>query len=136
MEWYHDWNVEYINHKEEHDLGALELSECLACEICHPIEREVPTVFKKFWNALFKFEDTILIYNDVTLKGLLNLLSMDNREREDTIHKGKYRDIMDRITESIRYRQQPKMKEKGLRIIIVVIVRDCIEGNLENEVFD
>ncbi|EXX67657.1 hypothetical protein RirG_112490 [Rhizophagus irregularis DAOM 197198w] len=28
------------------------------------------------------------------------------------------------------------MKEKGLRIIIVVIVRDCIEGNLENEVFD
>ncbi|CAB4441474.1 unnamed protein product [Rhizophagus irregularis] len=61
---------------------------------------------------------------------------MDNREREDTIHKGKCRDIMDRITESIRYRQQPKMKEKGLRIIIVVIVRDCIEGNLENEVFD
>ncbi|PKY63204.1 hypothetical protein RhiirA4_491381, partial [Rhizophagus irregularis] len=113
MEWYHDWNVEYINHKEEHDLGALELSECLACEICHPIEREVPTVFKKFWDALFKFEDTILIYNDVTLKGLLNLLSMDNREREDTIHKGKCRDIVDRIIESIRYRQQPKMKEKG-----------------------
>ncbi|POG69525.1 hypothetical protein GLOIN_2v1776850 [Rhizophagus irregularis DAOM 181602=DAOM 197198] len=61
---------------------------------------------------------------------------MDNREREDTIHKGKCRNIVDRIIESIRYRQQPKMKEKGLRIIIVVIVRDCIEGNLENEVFD
>ncbi|PKC53192.1 hypothetical protein RhiirA1_479806 [Rhizophagus irregularis] len=35
---------------------------------------------------------------------------MDNSEREDTIHKGRCRDIMDRITESIR--------------------------NLENEVFD
>ncbi|PKC52088.1 hypothetical protein RhiirA1_405163, partial [Rhizophagus irregularis] len=43
---------------------------------------------------------------------------------------------MDRITESIRYRIQPKMKEKGLRTIILVIVRDCIERNLENEVFD
>ncbi|CAB4421401.1 unnamed protein product [Rhizophagus irregularis] len=76
MEWYHDCNVEYINHKEEHDLGALELSECLACEVCHPIEREVPAVFKKFWDALFKFEDTILTYNDVTLRGLLNLLKL------------------------------------------------------------
>ncbi|CAB4472864.1 unnamed protein product [Rhizophagus irregularis] len=28
------------------------------------------------------------------------------------------------------------MKEKGLRTIILVIVRDCIEGDLENEVFD
>ncbi|CAB4473762.1 unnamed protein product [Rhizophagus irregularis] len=43
---------------------------------------------------------------------------------------------MDRITESIRYRIQPKIKEKGLRTIILVIVRDCIERNLGNEVFD
>ncbi|CAB4477693.1 unnamed protein product [Rhizophagus irregularis] len=28
------------------------------------------------------------------------------------------------------------MKEKGFRTIILVIVRDCIEGDLENEVFD
>src|SRR6185369_3190704 len=41
-----------------------------------------------------------------------------------------------RITESIRYRMQPKLKEKGLRTIILVIVRDCIERNLGNEVFD
>ncbi|GET61176.1 hypothetical protein GLOIN_2v1836489 [Rhizophagus irregularis DAOM 181602=DAOM 197198] len=136
MEWYHVWNAEYINHKQEHDLGVIEPEECLACEICNPIEREVSAAFKKFWDALFKFEDTILMYNNVTHKELLNLLSMDNREREDTIHKGKCRNIVDRIIESIRYRQQPKMKEKGLRIIIVVIVRDCIEGNLENEVFD
>ncbi|EXX55601.1 hypothetical protein RirG_223980 [Rhizophagus irregularis DAOM 197198w] len=136
MEWYHVWNAEYINHKQEHDLGVIEPEECLACEICNPIEREVPVVFKKFWDALFKFEDTILMYNNVTLKGLLDLVSMDNKEREDTIHKGKCRNIVDRIIESIRYRQQPKMKEKGLRIIMVVIVRDCIEGNLENEVFD
>ncbi|GET54020.1 hypothetical protein GLOIN_2v1765994 [Rhizophagus irregularis DAOM 181602=DAOM 197198] len=136
MEWYHVWNAEYINHKQKHDLGVIEPEECLACEICNPIEREVSAAFKKFWDALFKFEDTILMYNNVTHKELLNLLSMDNREREDTIHKGKCRNIVDRIIESIRYRQQPKMKEKGLRIIIVVIVRDCIEGNLENEVFD
>ncbi|CAB4441799.1 unnamed protein product [Rhizophagus irregularis] len=136
MEWYHIWNAEYINHKQEHDLGIIEPEECLACEICNPIEREVSTAFKKFWDALFKFEDTILMYNNVTHKELLNLLSMDNRERENTIHKGKCRNIVDRIIESIRYRQQPKLKEKGLRIIIVVIVRDCIEGNLENEVFD
>ncbi|GBC20740.2 hypothetical protein GLOIN_2v1765994 [Rhizophagus irregularis DAOM 181602=DAOM 197198] len=136
MEWYHVWNAGYINHKQEHDLGVIEPEECLACEICNPIEREVSAAFKKFWDVLFKFEDTILMYNNVTHKELLNLLSMDNREREDTIHKGKCRNIVDRIIESIRYRQQPKMKEKGLRIIIVVIVRDCIEGNLENEVFD
>ncbi|PKC54464.1 hypothetical protein RhiirA1_477279, partial [Rhizophagus irregularis] len=95
-----------------------------------------PIVFKKFWDALFKFEDAIIIYNDVTIKGVLSLLSMDNSEREDTIYKGRCRDIMDRITESIRYRIQLKIKEKGLRAIILVIVRDCIERNLENEVFD
>ncbi|CAB5367159.1 unnamed protein product [Rhizophagus irregularis] len=102
MEWYHVWNAEYINHKQEHDLGVIEPEECLACEICNPIEREVSAAFKKFWDALFKFEDTILMYNNVTHKELLNLLSMDNREREDTIHKGKCRNIVDRIIESIR----------------------------------
>ncbi|GBC30533.2 hypothetical protein GLOIN_2v1765994 [Rhizophagus irregularis DAOM 181602=DAOM 197198] len=135
MEWYHQWESEYRTHKEEHELGTEELDECLNCELCHPIVNE-PIVFKKFWDALFKFEDAIIIYNDVTIKGLLDLLSMDNSEREDTIHKGKCRDIMDRITESIRYRIQPKIKEKRLRTIILVIVRDCIERNLGNEVFD
>ncbi|GET53753.1 hypothetical protein GLOIN_2v1846315 [Rhizophagus irregularis DAOM 181602=DAOM 197198] len=135
MEWYHQWESEYRTHKEEHELGTEELDECLNCELCYPIVDE-PIVFKKFWDALFKFEDAIIIYNDVTIKGVLDLLSMNNSEREDTIHKGKCRDIMDRITESIRYRIQPKMKEKGLRTIILVIVRDCIERNLENEVFD
>ncbi|EXX67813.1 hypothetical protein RirG_110950 [Rhizophagus irregularis DAOM 197198w] len=135
MEWYHQWESEYRTHKEEHKLGTEELDECLNCELCHPIENE-PIVFKKFWDALFKFEDTIIIYNNVTIKGVIDLLSMNNSEREDTIHKGKCRDIMDRITESIRYRIQPKMKEKRLRTIILVIVRDCIERNLGNEVFD
>ncbi|GBC32790.2 hypothetical protein GLOIN_2v1765994 [Rhizophagus irregularis DAOM 181602=DAOM 197198] len=74
MEWYHVWNAEYINHKQEHDLGVIEPEECLACEICNPIEREVSAAFKKFWDALFKFEDTILMYNNVTHKELLNLL--------------------------------------------------------------
>ncbi|PKY58913.1 hypothetical protein RhiirA4_513859 [Rhizophagus irregularis] len=135
MEWYHQWESEYRTHKEEHELRTEELDECLSCELCYPIVNE-PIVFKKFWDALFKFEDAIIIYNDVTIKGVLSLLSMDNSEREDTIHKGRCRDIMDRITESIRYRIQPKIKEKGLRAIILVIVRDCIERNLENEVFD
>ncbi|GBC29379.2 ribonuclease H-like domain-containing protein [Rhizophagus irregularis DAOM 181602=DAOM 197198] len=135
MEWYHQWESEYRTHKEEHELRTGELDECLNCELCHPIGNE-PMVFKKFWDALFKFEDTIIIYNNVTIKGVIDLLSMDNSEREDTIHKGKCRDIMDRITESIRYRIQPKMKEKGLQTIILVIVRDYIERNLENEVFD
>ncbi|GET62290.1 1-phosphatidylinositol 4,5-bisphosphate phosphodiesterase-like [Rhizophagus irregularis DAOM 181602=DAOM 197198] len=135
MEWYHQWESEYRTHKEEHEVGTEELDECLNCELCYPIVNE-PIVFKKFWDALFKFEDAIIIYNDVTIKGVLDLLSMNNSEREDTIHKGKCRDIMDRITESIRYRIQPKIKEKGLRTIILVIVRDCIERNLENEVFD
>ncbi|RGB34907.1 hypothetical protein C1646_760014, partial [Rhizophagus diaphanus] len=87
MEWYHFWRKDY--------------------------ERgETPIVFKKFWDILFKFEPMILTYNDVTLKGLLGLPSMDNREREDTIHKGKCRDIVDRIIESIKYKQQPTMREK------------------------
>jgi len=135
MEWYHIWEADYANHKQEHveDMG---LTENWACEICNPIIGEVPTVFKKFWEALFKFEGTIQIYNGITIKGLLDLLSMDNKIREDTIHKGRCRNILDRITESIRYGRQPTMKEKGLRIIIVVIVRDVIEGNLENEVND
>ncbi|RGB29592.1 hypothetical protein C1646_672320, partial [Rhizophagus diaphanus] len=136
MEWYHIWKDDYESHKQKHDEGTIELSECLSCEICHLIEGETPIVFKKFWDILFKFEPMILMYNDVTLKRLLGLLSMDNREREDTIHKGKCRDIVDRIIESIKYSQQPTMREKGLKIIIVVIVRDCIEGNLENEVCD
>ncbi|CAB4373968.1 unnamed protein product [Rhizophagus irregularis] len=135
MEWYHQWESEYRTHKKEHELGTEELDECLNCKLCHLIVNE-PIVFKKFWDVLFKFEDTIIIYNNVTIKGVIDLLSMNNSERKDTIHKGKCRDIMDGITELIRYRIQPKMKEKGLRTIILVIVRDCIEGDLENEVFD
>ncbi|RGB24652.1 hypothetical protein C1646_772786 [Rhizophagus diaphanus] len=137
MEWYHVWEADYATHKQEHEnLEDFELSECLSCEIYHPIIGEVPAVFKKFWDALFKFEDTIRTYNNITIKGLLNLLSTDNKIREDTIHKGKCRSILDQIIESIRYRKQPIMREKGLRIIIIVIVSDCIEGNLENEVYN
>ena len=130
MEWYHGLNVEYKEHKDEHDLGLIELSECLACEICYPVTIK-PVVFQKFWEFLFKFEYIIEEYNGKTIGGVLELLSMDNREREETCHKGKCRNIMDRIIESIRYKQQPVYKDKGLRSIILVIVRDCIERNLE-----
>jgi hypothetical protein len=107
----------------------------LACEICYPVTIR-PVVFQKFWEFLFKFEYTIEEYNGKTIGGVLELLSMDNREREETCHKGRCRNIMDRIIESIRYKQQPIHKDKGLRSIILVIVRDCIERDLENEVFD
>ncbi|GBC35445.2 hypothetical protein GLOIN_2v1810692 [Rhizophagus irregularis DAOM 181602=DAOM 197198] len=75
MEWYHQWESEYRTHKGEHELRTGELDECLNCELCHPIGNEP--------------------------MGVIDLLSMDNSEREDTIHKGKCRDIMDRITELI-----------------------------------
>ncbi|GES97975.1 hypothetical protein GLOIN_2v1886091 [Rhizophagus clarus] len=41
-----------------------------------------------------------------------------------------------RIMESIRYNEQPNFKEKGLRQVLVVIARDCIENNKENVVCD
>ncbi|RGB38634.1 hypothetical protein C1646_755436 [Rhizophagus diaphanus] len=106
MEWCHIWKTDYKNHKRKHESKVIELSEYLLCEICHPIEGEIPVVCKKFWEVLFKFEATILAYNNVTLTGLLNLLSIDNRIREDTVHKGECRNITDRIIESIIYWRQ------------------------------
>jgi hypothetical protein len=103
MEWYHGLNIEYIEHKGEHDLGVEELSECLACEICYPVTIN-PVVFQKFWNFLFKFEYTIEEYNGKTIGGVLELLSMSNKEREETCHKGRCRNIIDRIIESKRGR--------------------------------
>src|SRR6185369_16382184 len=135
MEWYHERNVDYQEHKQDHELGVIEISECLTCEICYPVTIN-PVVFQKFWEFLSKFEYTIESYNGKTIGGVLELLSMDNKEREETCHKGRCRNIMDRIIESIRYKSQPEHKEKGLRSIILVIVRDCIERNLENEVYD
>src|ERR1700722_160894 len=136
MEWHHKWERDYKEHEKEHEEGVTELSECLSCEICHPIRNNVPVVFKKFWNMLAKFEDTIASCNNITIKGVLDLLSMENTEREETIHEGKYRNIADRIIESIQYSRKPKLREIGMRNIILVIIRDCIEGNLENEEFD
>ncbi|RGB25120.1 hypothetical protein C1646_675834 [Rhizophagus diaphanus] len=38
MEWYHMWKAEYESHKQKHDEGTIELSECLSCETCHSIK--------------------------------------------------------------------------------------------------
>ncbi|PKY60339.1 hypothetical protein RhiirA4_483928, partial [Rhizophagus irregularis] len=40
------------------------------------------------------------------------------------------------MVESIRYLKQPTLREKGLKIIIIVIVRDCIENDKEGETMD
>jgi hypothetical protein len=40
----------------------------------------------------------------MTIKGVLSLLNINNPKRENTIHKGKCKNIINRITELIRYR--------------------------------
>ncbi|POG60626.1 hypothetical protein GLOIN_2v1815633 [Rhizophagus irregularis DAOM 181602=DAOM 197198] len=40
------------------------------------------------------------------------------------------------MVESIRYLKQPVLRDKGLKIIIIVIVRDCIENDKEDETMD
>ncbi|UZO16357.1 uncharacterized protein OCT59_007746 [Rhizophagus irregularis] len=140
MEWYETWRVDYENHKLRHDenIGNVDIYELrgenITCEICYPI-RDTPEVFKKFWKILQKFEYTIKDYNAETIRALLNLLSIDGEERNNYT-KGRTRDALDVMVESIRYLKQPVLREKGLKIIIIVIVRDCIENDKEDETMD
>ncbi|GBC23202.2 hypothetical protein GLOIN_2v1848990 [Rhizophagus irregularis DAOM 181602=DAOM 197198] len=140
MEWYETWRVDYENHKLRHDenIGNIDIDELrgenITCEICYPT-RDTPEVFKKFWKILQKFEYTIKDYNAETIRALLNLLSIDSEERNNYT-KGRTRDALDVIVESIRYLKQPVLREKGLKIIIIVIVRDCIENDKEDETMD
>ncbi|PKY60990.1 hypothetical protein RhiirA4_431515, partial [Rhizophagus irregularis] len=140
MEWYAIWKSDYENHKLRHDenIGNMDTNELrgenITCEICYPV-RNVPEVFKKFWKILQKFEYTVKDYNTETIKALLNLLSIDSEER-DNYTRGKTRDALDVMVESIRYLKQPTLREKGLKIIMIVIVRDCIENDKESETMD
>ncbi|POG57990.1 hypothetical protein GLOIN_2v1848990, partial [Rhizophagus irregularis DAOM 181602=DAOM 197198] len=140
MEWYETWRVDYENHKLRHDenIGNVDIDELrgenITCEICYPM-RDTPEVFKKFWRILQKFEYTIKGYNAETIRALLNLLSIDSEERNNYT-KGRTRDALDVMVESIRYLKQPILREKGLKIIIIVIVRDCIENDKEDETMD
>ncbi|GET65659.1 hypothetical protein GLOIN_2v1815633 [Rhizophagus irregularis DAOM 181602=DAOM 197198] len=140
MEWYETWRVDYENHKLRHDENIRNVDidelrgENITCEICYPI-RDTPEVFKKFWRILQKFEYTIRDYNAETIRALINLLSIDSEERNNYT-KGKTRDALDIIVESIRYLKQPILREKGLKIIIIVVARDCIENDKEDETID
>ncbi|GET50711.1 hypothetical protein GLOIN_2v1815633 [Rhizophagus irregularis DAOM 181602=DAOM 197198] len=140
MEWYETWRVDYENHKLRHDenIGNVDIDELrgenITCEICYPI-RDTPEVFKKFWRILQKFEYTIRDYNAETIRALINLLSIYSEERNNYT-KGKTRDALDIIVESIRYLKQPILREKGLKIIIIVVARDCIENDKEDETMD
>src|SRR3989337_647021 len=140
MEWYETWEVDYKNHKLRHDedIGNVDIHELrgenIACELCYPVEN-IPEVFKKFWKILHKFEHTIKDYNAETIRALLNLLSINSEERNNYT-KGKTRDALDIMIESIRYAKRPILREKGLKIIIIVIVRDCIENDKEDETMD
>ncbi|GET00757.1 hypothetical protein GLOIN_2v1825271 [Rhizophagus clarus] len=96
---------------------------------------EVPRVFEKVWKILKKFESSIGEYNRITVIEVLNLLNIDSRKRDD-YNRPKIKKILDRIIESIRYNEQPSFKEKGLRQVLVVIARDYIENNKENESMD
>src|SRR4051812_33839851 len=100
MEWYHQWKREYKNHKKEYEEGTARIGDNVTCEECYPIE-STPVVFEKFWNILLKFESEIASYNGMTIRETLKLLSMENEEREDTIHKGECRNILDNIIKSI-----------------------------------
>src|SRR4051794_6819718 len=97
MEWYHQWEREYRNHKEEYEVGTAQIGDNITCEEYYPIEVESVLTFKKFWDILFKFEDKIARYNGMTIREVLSLLGMNNGEREDTLYKGKCREIMDQI---------------------------------------
>ncbi|CAB4405845.1 unnamed protein product [Rhizophagus irregularis] len=140
MEWYANWKVDYEDHKLRHDenIGNVDTNELrgenITCEICYPV-RNIPEVFKKFWKILQKFEYTIRDYNAETIRALLNLLSMENEERNNYTRE-KARGVLDTMVESIRYLKQPTLREKGLKIIIIVIVRDCIENDKEGETMD
>ena len=136
MEYFTARQLEYFNHQELHEISTIiKDKDCLACEKCYPIRVEVPKVFEKVWKILKKFEDSIGGYNQVTVTEVLNLLSIDSRERDD-YNRAKTRKVLDRIIESIRYNKQPDFKEKGLRQILVVITRDCIKNDKENEICD
>ncbi|GBC05182.1 hypothetical protein RclHR1_06080011 [Rhizophagus clarus] len=125
--------MDYYNHQELHETQMIvKDKDCLLCEKCYPIREEVPRVFEKVWKILKKFESSIGEYNRITVIEVLNLLSIDSRERDD-YNRPKIKKILDRIIESIRYNEQPSFKEKGLRQVLVVIARDCIENNKENK---
>src|SRR5689334_12556715 len=91
--------------------------------------------FQEILENITKFEYTIRDYNAETIRALLNLLSIDSEERNNYT-KGKTRDALDTMVESIRYLKQPTLREKGLKIIIIVIVRDCIGNDKEGETMD
>ncbi|CAB5383175.1 unnamed protein product [Rhizophagus irregularis] len=111
MEWYETWRVDYENHKLRHDenIGNVDIDELRG--------------------------ENITYYNAETIRALLNLLSIDSEERNNYT-KGRTRDALDVMVESIRYLKQPVLREKGLKIIIIVIVRDCIENDKEDETMD
>ncbi|GES76231.1 enzymatic polyprotein, putative [Rhizophagus clarus] len=134
MEYFMERQMDYYNHQELHETQMIvKDKDCLLCEKCYPIREEVPRVFEKVWKILKKFESSIGEYNRITVIEVLNLLSIDSRERDD-YNGPKIKKILDRIIESIRYNEQPSFKEKGLRQVLVVIARDCIENNKENKI--
>ncbi|GES79039.1 hypothetical protein GLOIN_2v1848990 [Rhizophagus clarus] len=136
MEYFTERQMDYYNHQELHKTQMIvKDKDCLSCEKCYPIREEVPRVFEKVWKILKKFESSIGEYNRITVIEVLNLLSIDSKKRDD-YNRPKIKKILDRIIESIRYNEQPSFKEKGLRQVLVVIARDCIENNKENEVCD
>ncbi|GBB87853.1 hypothetical protein RclHR1_14350002 [Rhizophagus clarus] len=136
MEYFTERQMDYYNHQELHETQMIvKDKDCLSCEKCYPIREEVPRVFEKVWRILKKFESNIKGYNRITVIEVLNLLSIDSRERDD-YNRPKIKKILDRILESIRYNEQPSFKEKGLRQVLVVIARNYIENNKENEVCD
>src|SRR6201992_3052157 len=136
MEYFEQKQIEYLNHQELHEISTIvKDKDCLSCEKCYPIRVEIPKVFEKVWKILKKFESSIEGYNQITVTEVLNLLSIDSRERDD-YNRIKTRKVLDRLIESIRYNKQPDFKEKGLRQILVVIARDCIENDKENEICD
>src|ERR1700761_1302434 len=136
MEYFEQKQIEYFNHQELHEITEIiKNKDCLSCEKCYPIRVEIPKVFEKVWKILKKFEYSIEGYNQITVTEVLNLLSIDSRERDD-YNRVKTRKVLDRIIESIKYNKQPEFKEIGLRQILVVITRDCIESDKEDEICD
>src|ERR1700753_3839013 len=100
MEYFNQMQIDYFNYQGLHEISMIiKDKDCLSCEKCYPIRVEIPKEFDKVWKILKKFESGIEGYNQVTIIEVLNLLSIDSRERDD-YNRVKTRKVLDRIIES------------------------------------
>ncbi|GBB94935.1 hypothetical protein RclHR1_24450001 [Rhizophagus clarus] len=108
----------------------------LACQVCYKSElEETSEQFQLFWKILQKVYEEIKDFSGVTVQKVENLITMEEIRWRNADGKPVQKES-EEMVESLIWRYRPNVKERDLRVMIYLIIKEYIRNIEEGKAIE